>query len=401
MKFNKSEKILLFSLAAVQFTHIVDFMILMPLGEPLMKHFDISAQKFGMLVSAYALSAGTTGLLSAFFMDRFDRKKSLVFLYFGFIVGTLCCGLSNDYLFLLLSRILTGGFGGVLTSTVLAIVGDSIAAEKRGTALGLVMSAFSVASIAGVPFSIYLASHFGWHAPFYFLVILSSVVLVGIYNSVPAINKHLHGQAMGFQKTILFFKETLSSPALIAPLALMCMLILGQFSVIPFISPSLIANVGMSLSELPFFYLIGGITSMIASPVTGRLVDKYGAKKVLQYSLLISAPPFIAITQMQQWPMYIVLLIGLVLFLVMSGRMVPAMTLVTGAVPPEHRGTFMGLSSCLQQYASSAASLIAGAIIVKDAGSGHLLNYPLVGYFAVAMTLLCYLLLPFIKKTNY
>jgi predicted MFS family arabinose efflux permease len=262
------------------------------------------------------------------------------------------------------------------------------------------MSAFSVASIAGVPFSIYLASHFGWHSPFFFLVILSSIVLIGIYNSVPAINKHLHGQAMGLKKTFEFLNQSLRSPSLVAPLALMCLLILGQFSVIPFISPSLIANVGMSLSELPFFYLVGGITSMIASPITGRLVDKYGAKKVLKYSLLISAPPFIAITHLQPWPMYIVLLVGLIMFLVMSGRMVPAMTLVTGSVPPEHRGTFMGLSSSLQQYSSSAASLIAGAIVTKDS-AGHLLNYPIVGYFAVAMTLACYLLLPFIKKTNF
>lgn len=394
--FSKSEKWLLFALASIQFTHIVDFMILMPLGEPLMKFFAITPQEFGMLVSAYAIAAGTTGLLSAFFMDRFDRKKSLIFLYFGFILGTLSCGLAQDYSMLLIARILTGSFGGVLTSTVMAIIGDSIVVEKRGTALGLVMSAFSVASIAGVPLSIYLASHLSWHAPFFFLVLLSSFIFVFIFFAVPAINKHLNSE-QNYKKAFAFLIHALKTPHLIAPLLLMCMLILGQFSVIPFISPSLIANVGLNLSDLPFFYLVGGITSMAVSPLTGKLVDRLGAKVVLKYSLILSTVPFLIITHLQPMHFFWVLLIAFVLFLVMSSRMVPAMTLVTGAVPPENRGTFMGLSNCLQQYSSSLASLIAGHIITKDP-AGHLVNFPVVGYFAVFMTLLCYFLFPFIRK---
>jgi predicted MFS family arabinose efflux permease len=166
---DKKEKILLFILASIQFTSIMDFMIMMPLGPQLMRIFQINPQEFGFLVSAYTFAAGFSSFIGVFWIDNFDRKKALMNMYLGFLLGTLACALSPTYTILVLSRILTGLFGGLLMALVFSIIGDVIEEKRRGTAMGYVSTSFSLASVLGVPFGLFIASFWNWHAPFFFL----------------------------------------------------------------------------------------------------------------------------------------------------------------------------------------------------------------------------------------
>ena len=383
--FSRSEKILLSILACIQFSHIVDFMILMPLGPQLMRIFEISPHQFGLLVSAYTLAAGLSGLLAAFFIDHFDRKKSLLFFYLGFGVGTIACGLANSYTALLITRSLTGAFGGVLSSLVLAIIADSISIDRRGSAIGITTSAFAVASVFGVPFSLSLADRFGWHSPFVFLGIVSVIVWIGIYFVMAPMKNHLiHRNKSG--NPFHAFLHVFETPNLLYALGFMFFLVLGQFTIIPFLSPSLVANTGLPENQLKYIYLVGGIVSIFAAPTAGRLSDKWGRKKLFLYSALISIFPILIITHLGPSPVAITLTSVAFFFLSMSGRMVPAMATISSAPQPKYRGSFMSISSSVQQLSAAAASYIAGLIVVKD-NEGHLLNYGTAGFFAVICTL--------------
>lgn len=379
--FSRSEKLLLFCLAAVQFTHIIDFMILMPLGPQLMRTFDLSAQQFGFLVSSYTFAAGAMGLASAFFIDLFDRKKCLIFFYVGFAIGTVACGLSPDYITLLFARTLTGAFGGILSALSLSIVADAIGPDRRATATGILMTSFSVASIVGVPLSITVAQKWDWHAPFISLGVLAGIITVFFFMWVPSLNSHLvksTGKTNPFEPYLRVLRNKNQMTALL----FMFLLIIGQFSVIPFLSPAMVANGGLPESHLPLIYLVGGCFSIISGPLIGRYADRLGKKRVFFWGALISMIPMLLVTNMGVTPMPILLGIVAFMFISMGGRMIPAMALVTSTVLPQHRGSFMSLVSSTQQFASAIASFVAGMIIIKST-DGTLLNYPVVGGIAV------------------
>lgn len=390
LSFSRSEKLLLFCLAAVQFTHIIDFMILMPLGPQLMRTFDLSAQQFGMLVSSYTFAAGAMGLASAFFIDLFDRKKCLIFFYLGFAIGTVACGFAGDYYSLLIARTLTGAFGGILSALSLSIVADAIGPDRRATATGILMTSFSVASIVGVPLSITVAQKWDWHAPFITLGILACFVTIFFFLWVPSLNSHLvkeTGKKNPFEPYLRVLRNSNQMTALI----FMFLLVLGQFTVIPFLSPAMVANAGLPESHLPLIYLVGGSFSIISGPLIGRYADRFGKKRVFFWGALISMVPMIVLTNLGPSPIPLVLLVVAFLFVAMGGRMIPAMALVTSTVLPQHRGSFMSLVSSTQQFSSAIASFVAGLIIVKGS-DGTLLNYPLVGGIAVVASILAMLL---------
>ncbi len=186
-----NERLLLLSLAAIQFTTVVDFIIIMPLGPQYMRVFSITPGQFGLIVSAYAISAGISGIAAGFFLDRFDRKRALLGLYSGFTLATLFCAVAQTYPLLVAARALAGAFGGVTGALILAIVGDVVPEHRRGAAMGLVMSAFSIANICGVPLGLVLASHFNWHVPFFALAGLSIIVLAVMVRVMPSLRTHL------------------------------------------------------------------------------------------------------------------------------------------------------------------------------------------------------------------
>ncbi len=396
--FTRSEKVLLAILACIQFSHIVDFMILMPLGPKLMRIFEISPHQFGLLVSAYTLAAGISGFLASFFLDHFDRKHSLMFFYLGFGLGTIACGLADSYTALLVTRSVTGAFGGVLGSLVLAIIADSISIDRRGSAIGITTSAFAVASVFGVPFSLFLADDYNWHAPFVFLGIVSVIVWSGVYFVMPPMKKHLIHRDKGGNPfhSIIHIIET---PNLLFALGFMFFLIMGQFTIIPFLSPSLVANTGLPENQLKYIYLVGGVVSIFAAPLAGRLSDSWGRKKLFLLSALASAIPILIITHLGPTPVFATLACVAFFFLCITGRMVPAMATISSAPTPKYRGSFMSIASSIQQLSAAAASYLAGWIIVKD-NQGHLMNYGYAGFFAVGCTLLAIYFSRKVKETS-
>lgn len=382
----KNEKLLLFILALVQFANIVDFMIMMPLGPQLMRIFEISPQQFSLLVSSYAISAGISGFLGAFFVDKFDRKVVLLFIFIGFTIGTLCCAFAPTFYFLMSARIFTGIFGGILGSTVLAIVGDVIPSERRASAMGVVMAAFSIASIVGVPLGLFLANKFSWHAPFLFLVGISFIIIFLIIAFVPVLKNHIQKKelhANPFQIIINISKNNNQLTALL----FMVFLMLGQFTVIIFISKFMVSNVGFSEDQLFYIYLIGGIVSLLAAPLSGKLSDKFGTKRIFTIFCVLTIIPLFLVTNLPPVPIYIALGVSALFFITLTGRSIPASTMATTVVLPKERGGFMSINSSVQQLSSGFASFIAGKIVYTNA-VGKLENFEVVGYIAIACSLI-------------
>ncbi|NUN05971.1 MAG: MFS transporter [Bdellovibrio sp.] len=382
--FSKQEKILLAILASIQFSSIVDFMIMMPLGPQLMRMFNIGPHQFGLLVSSYTFSAGISGFMASFFMDKFDRKMSLLFFFIGFALGTIACALAPTYETLLVARGLTGIFGGVLSSLVLSIVSDAISYERRGSAMGVVMTSFSMASILGVPFSLFLANAFSWHAPFLFLGIVSLLLCVVIWIYVPAMRVHLQ-EMQPKEPPHRVLTRILRNPNQRRALLFIAAVMFGHFAIIPFLSPSLVANAGMSEAQLPLMYMAGGLCTIFSSPFVGRLADRFGKHAVFFWGALITLLPYWIITHMGTTPLWAILVICAFFFVSSSGRMIPATALVSGTAAPQNRGSFMSIVSCVQQMAAALSSYLAGLIITTD-GKGHLVNYNVVGYVAVLFT---------------
>lgn len=395
--FSRQEKFLLFIIAAIQFAHIVDFMIMMPLGPQLIRIFAISAQEFSFLVASYTLFAGISGFVSSFFMDRFERKRLLVFFFTGFALSTIFCAFSPNFYVLLLARSLAGTFGGVLNSITLSIVSDNFSYEKRGTAMGWTSTSFSMASILGVPFSIFLATHFNWHAPFIFLGGISFTLYFFIFKFVPPRAVTNQGKQTPILDPLF---EVMGNRNLSMGLCFMIFLFLGQFTVIPFISPSLVANAGLPESQLSLIYLFGGLASIIGAPVIGRLSDRVGKHKIFLTGAVLSIVPIYLLTHLGLTTTPMILAISSLFFISMNMRMIPAMALISSAPTPEKRGSYMSLVSSVQSLSSAVASSLAGYIIVKNDVTGHLDHYGTVGFIAIFFTFLAMGIVKHVRHTD-
>lgn len=364
----------------------MDFMIMMPLGPQLMRIFNISPAQFSIIVSSYTFSAFASGLLASLFVDKFNRKHVLLVLYCGFIAGTFFCGISGSYYLLLPARIFTGLFGGVLSATVLAIIGDIIPLEKRGEAMGIVMAAFSVASIAGVPFGLFIATLYGWQAPFIFLAIIALPILLLVKKYLPDVKEHLlHKQ---HTNPLLMVKEILVERNQRKALFLSMMMMFGHFCIIPFISPYMVANVGFSENQLQYIYLVGGLLTVFTSPFIGKISDKKGKRNTFITFALLCILPIFLITNLPAVPLYIALIIAGVFFIFTSGRMIPLQAMITGAVNPKLRGSFMSINASLQHLMAGLGSFIAGMVVTKNALNGQLLNYHYVGLISVFVSIM-------------
>lgn len=386
----------LWALALIQFTHIMDFMILMPLGPQLMRVFSLSPQQFGFLVSIYTLTAAASGFFSSFIVDRFDRKKTLQVIYALFLVATLSCAFATSYYFLLISRFFSGAFGGILASTVLAIVGDLVPVHERAGAMGFIMIGFSLASVFGVPFGLYLASLYSWHVPFIFLSLCGIAVFTAIMVFIPPISGHLDHQST-FKSALKTFRSFFKVKRTRAALALTFTMTLGQFAIIPFISPYMVFNVGFTEKQLSLIYILGGLASVIASPLVGKIADKAGHAKVFRIAAVCSIIPMMAITTLGHVGLAVALFFTTCFFIVVSGRIVPAMALISSAVTPQHRGAFMGINSCVQQLTAGLASILAARIIVQNS-AGALTHYSTIGILASITSLVAVVLVGYVKE---
>lgn len=378
-----NKKAILILLAALNFTHILDFMIMMPLGNYLMPHFRISPQQFSYLVSAYTLSAAVSGFLAAFFVDRYDRKKLLLFAYSGFLMGTLFCGVAPSYHALLLARVVAGIFGGMIGAQVLSIIADIFPYEERGRAMGAVMSAFSVASTIGIPFSLYIANLLSWHAPFIFIVAIGGLILPFLYKYIPAMSGHLSvEQEKG--KPFQALSSLVADNRQIMALVFSLLWYMGHFLIIPFINPMLEFNMGFSKLQTPMIYLVGGIVSFMAANYFGKLSDRLGKLKIFSICMVITFFFVYMITHLPAISFYLVLGVFGSWFIFSTGRGVTAQALLSNVVPMQQRGSFMSFNSSIQSLGTGLASMVAGSLVTADA-TGKLSGYSNLGWMSISM----------------
>jgi len=362
-------------LCAVQFTHILDFMIMMPLGEPLMRVFNISPAQFTHLVASYGLAAAVSGFAGGFFLDRFNRKRSLIVLYAGFGLATLACALAPTHHTLLAARLAAGAFGGLAGSMVTAMVGDVIPPARRGRAMSFVMAAFPLASVLGVPTGIILAGKYGWHAPFFFIAACAAANVVLASVALP----HLLTAVQGHQP-MRQMKEILTRGIHLRAFAVGAVLVMSGGVIIPFLAPSFIANVGLDETfQLPIAYAVGGIATAFSTPFIGWLSDRMDRLRLLAIMSAGAVVVVFFITRLGPSSVVTASLMMALFMVTMSGRFAPAMTMVTNAVEARYRGGFMSVNAALQQAASAGSSMLAGLFVTRDA-TGHLAGLPLLGY---------------------
>jgi predicted MFS family arabinose efflux permease len=373
-------------------------MIMMPLGNHLMPFFQLTPQQFSLLVAAYTITAGLSSFISAFFVDRFDRKKVLLFAFSGFIFGTLFCGFAPSYIFLLIGRIGAGAFGGLIASQILSIVSDVFPYQKRGMAMGIIMSSVSVASIAGVPFGLWIANRFSWNAPFIFIGLLGIVLIPLVTRYIPSMCEHLTLQSgkKSFAETV---RNVVYSPSQRAALSLTATLMMGHFLIIPFVMPYMEFNVGFSRDQTPLIYLVGGILTMIGAPIIGRIADQFGKVKVYIIFVIISLLPVFLITNMGPMNYFLVLTVTGTWFLLSSGRTIPAQAMISKIPEPQQRGSFMSFNTAVQNLFIGLATLVAGSLITQDS-TGKILHYNEVGYLSIGIIAASILLARKLSRTG-
>ncbi|WAC73373.1 MFS transporter [Roseateles sp. SL47] len=384
-------------LTLLQFAVILDFMIMSPLGAMIMPAMSMSAQQFGLVVSAYAFSAGISGLLTAGFADRFDRKRLLLFFYVGFLLGTLWCGLAGSYETLLLARVVTGLFGGVIGSIVMAITADLFPPAQRGRVMGLLQGGFAASQVLGLPFGLFLASRWSWHAPFLALVALGLIAGLLIAFGMKPVTGHLAaGRADGVAQHL---RHTLSKPRHWVAFAVTALLTTGGFMLMPFASAFVVHNIGVSLDHLPMVYLITGLSTLVLSPLIGRCSDRFGAMPVFYTGCALTVVMVLYYTHLGPSSLALLIVVNVVMFVGIFSRIIPWQAMVSGIPSPEQRGAFSAINSALQQLAGGVASLVAGHLVTLGP-QGQVQDFPLVGYVVVGSTLLAAVLIRIVANAK-
>ncbi len=386
--FTRYQKLVIAILAFLQFTIILDFMIIGPLGALLLRDMHITTRQFGLVVSVYAFSAGTSGLLTAGFADEFDRKKLLLFFYCGFLLGTLLCGVAGSYGFLLGARIVTGLFGGVVGSISMAIIADLFPLQVRGRVMGTVQTAFAASQVMGIPLGVFLSNRWGWHAPFLMIFAVSAAVGILIALRLRPIVEHL--KAEGGSKSHNPFRHlatTVSQGRYLRTFAATMLLATGGFMLMPFGSTFTVNNLGISLQKLPWVYMVTGVVTFVAGPLLGKLSDSIGKYRVFCIGSVAGAALVGIYCHLGVTPLPMVIAVNVVLFVAISSRMISATALISAVPDPQDRGAFMSVNSSLQQFSGGVASSLAGLIVVQ-APNGRLLHYDLLGYVVMAAMML-------------
>jgi predicted MFS family arabinose efflux permease len=386
VKLSAAQRWVIFILAVTQFTVILDFMIMSPLGDFMMKSLSMKPAAFGIAVSAYAFSAGLSGLLTAGFADRFDRKKLLVFFYSGFIVGTIFCGLSHNYVELVAARIFTGLFGGVIGSISLAIISDLFTLQQRGRVMGFVQMGFGASQVLGVPIGLYVANLWDWEAAFLLVAAIAIFSVVLLVFKLPQVRAHL-----AFQQEKSAFKHlwhTLRKRDYRIGFSAMAMLSIGGFMMFPFGSAFAVNNIGVSAEQLPQLFFVSGVSSLIIMPVIGKLSDTVSKFKIFTVACVWMMIMVLVYTNMGISEFWLVVVLNILMMMGIMSRMIPATALVSGVPDMEDRGAFMSVNASMQQIAGGVAAVVAGLIVVQEHKSAPLEHYDIVGYLVVGITLL-------------
>jgi len=393
--FSRYEVFVIAILSILQFTLILDFMVLSPLGPFLMPDLKITPAQFGMVVSAYAFSAGLSGLLAAGFADKYDRKKLLIFFYTGFIAGTLFCGLANTYPMLLLARTITGIFGGVIGSITLAIITDLFRLEVRGRVMGFVQMAFASSQVLGLPVGLYFANLWGRHSPFIMIVLVSGVVMTTIIIYLKPIDGHL--KIKSNRNAFVHLAKTASNSVYLKTFAATTLLATGGFMLMPFGTVFGVNNLKISPDSLPLLYTITGIFSMITGPFIGRFSDSWGKYRTFFIGSVITIVIVLIYCNLGPTPLWLVMVFNIIMFMGISARMISSQALISGVPDQSDRGAFMSINSSVQQISGGIAAYAAGLIVVQSS-SGELLHYDTLGYVVAITTLITVALIWFVNQ---
>lgn len=384
--FTSYQKIALALLALLQFTVVLDFMIIAPIGDVLIKTLHITTKQFGLVVSAYAFSAATSGIIAAGFVDKFDRKKVLLFFFTGFIIGTFFCALSNSYLTLLVARIITGIFGGVISSITLTIVSDLFAPNQRGRAMSIVQMAFAASQILGIPLGLYIANNMGWNYTFFSIVILSIVILSIILLKIKPIDEHL--KIKSDKNPLLHLWHTIKNKHYQSGFFAITFLSIGGWMLMPFTSIFLVNNIHISSSQLPLIFMVTGASALIVMPLVGKLADKFDKFKIFLFGSIAAIIMILVYTHLQVVPIWVVMIINVIMFAAIMSRMVPFQALNTMIPEQADRGAYMSISSSMQQIAGGLGAVIASRIAFQQTPISPLQNFDLLGYVVVAISIL-------------
>jgi predicted MFS family arabinose efflux permease len=395
LKFSGYQIFVVALLAFLQFSIVLDFMIISPLGAIIMPDLDISPQRFGEIVSAYAFSAGVSGFLAAGFADRFDRKRFLLFFYSGFIAGTALCALAPNYPLLLAARIVTGLFGGVIASIVLAIATDLFPLQMRGRVMGVIQTAFSASQILGIPAGLYIANHWNWHATFLMIVLVAIPVGLVIAVCMRPVAGHL--ALKQYESPWRHLTGTVLVPRHAVAFATTALLVTGGYMLLPFASAYTVNNLGIPLTDLPTVYLVSGAFTIFAGPVIGRLSDAFGKFRVFAFGCALSIIMVLVYTHLPPVPLTAVIIVNILMFVGIFSRMIPSQALISAIPEAGKRGSFNAVSASLQQFSGGIASIVAG-IIVAQGPAGDIRHFDDLGYVVVATTLVSVVLMHFIQR---
>lgn len=373
-------------IAILQFTVILDFIILAPLGAQMMRVLNLSPSHFGWVVSAYAFSAGISGILAAGFADRFDRKKMLLFFYAGFILGTFLCGIAPGYTFLVAARVITGMFGGVLFSINMAIIADLFPLEIRGRVMGFVQTAFAAAQVLGIPLGLLLAGDWGWHMPFRMIVALCIPLFLIILRWMRPVNDHLRQRAA--QRPITHLLRTASQKRYIRAFVTTAFLSTGGFLMMPYSSDFLVHNVGVGENLLPIVFAVAGAAGIITGPLIGKWSDRAGKFRVFIDGSILGTVMVFILSRLSITPLWEVLVLNTLMYTAVFSRIIPSQALISAVPDPQDRGAFMSINASIQQLGGGIASTIGGFIIAEDT-QGRLVHYDTLGLVTICAYMIC------------
>jgi len=393
--FTSYKKIIILLLAILQFTIVLDFMILAPLGDILMKSMNMSTKQFGTVVSAYAISACISGIFAAGFADKFDRKKLLLFFYTGFIFGTYFCAISYNYETLFIARIITGLFGGVIGSISMAIITDIFSIHQRGKVMGFVQMAFGGSQILGIPIGLVLANYWSWHATFYMVLILAILLGIALVIKLNPLTEHL--KLINNKNALQHLLQTIKKKDYRIGFLATALLSMGGFLIMPFSTAFIVNNIHIAQSQVAIIFFFTGIFSIIIMPIVGKLSDKYDKLLIFGIGTIIAIVMVVIYTHLSPVPIWLVIIVNIVLFIGIMSRMVPA-TALNSEVPDAYdRGAYMSINSSLQQFAGGIAALFSGLVVVQKSKNSPIENFDILGYVMVVLMLLCFY---FVHKVN-
>lgn len=384
--FTAYQKMVIFILAITQFTVVLDFMVMSPLGDIMMKTLRITTSQFGVAVSAYAFSAGISGILTAGFADKFDRKKLLLFFYTGFIIGTLFCAIAPNYIFLVIARIITGLFGGVISSISMAIIADLFSLQQRGKVMGFVQMGFGVSQVLGIPIGLYIASKSGWNIPFLWIAVMAGIIAITIFIKLNPIRDHLFLQNENSAFSHLW--HTVSQKNYRIGFLSTALLSVGGFMMMPFGSAFAVNNLKVTMEQLPLLFMITGVGTLIVMPFVGKLSDKVSKFKIFAFATILATIIINIYARYAAPPFWIVVVTNVVMMMAIMSRFVPSSALTSAIPNPKDRGAFMSINSSLQQIAGGFGAMIAGMIIVQKNNFAPLQHYDTLAMIASSVMLL-------------